>query len=58
MKCSIVVPVYNCEKYICDTLESVKKQSFADWELIIVDDGSKDDSGIICDEYAKNDERI
>lgn len=48
---SIVVPVYNCEKYIKQCIESVVYQSFTDWELILVDDGSTDASPAICDEY-------
>ena len=52
MKISIVVPVYNCENYICDCIESVICQSRSDWELILVDDGSTDGSSKICDEYS------
>lgn len=55
---SIIVPVYNVEKYLSQCIESIKSQTFEDWELILVDDGSPDNSGIICDEYAKTDRRI
>lgn len=49
---SILIPVYNVEKYLSVCLESVLQQSFTDYEIILVDDGSKDSSGQICDEYA------
>lgn len=55
---SVIVPVYNTGKYIKDCLESVVGQTFRDFELILVDDGSTDDSPSICDFYAKNDDRI
>lgn len=55
---SIIVPVYNVEKYLHQCVESVLKQSFKDWELILVNDGSLDNSGAICDQYAKKDCRI
>ena len=55
---SVIVPIYNIEKYIRRCIESVLSQSFADFELILVDDGSPDNSGAICDEYAEKDERI
>ena len=57
-KISIIIPVYNAEKYLCNCLDSVLKQSFADWEMLLVDDGSKDSSPAICDEYAAKDDRI
>ena len=50
---SILVPVYNVEKYLAACIESVLKQTFTDYELILADDGSTDSSGAICDEYAK-----
>ena len=50
---SVVVPVYNAEKYLSDCVESILGQSYAAWELILVDDGSTDDSGAICDSYEK-----
>ena len=50
---SIIVPVYNAEKYIRETIESVKAQTFTDWELILVDDQSKDGSVRIIEEEEK-----
>lgn len=55
---SIIVPVYNVEDYIERCIKSILDQSFREFELILVDDGSLDMSGKICDEYAKNDQRI
>ncbi len=55
---SIIVPVYKTEKYLPQCIESILAQTFADFELILVDDGSPDNSGIICDEYAAKDSRI
>lgn len=55
---SIIVPVYNVEKYLHKCIDSILNQSFCDFELILIDDGSSDDCGTICDEYAKKDERI
>lgn len=55
---SIIVPVYNVEEYIGECIESIISQSLTDWEMILVDDGSSDDSGKICDVYAGKDERI
>ena len=57
-KFSIVVPVYNAEKYICECVDSVLSQSMKDFELILVDDGSTDNSGRMCDGFALQDERI
>lgn len=57
-KISIIVPVYKVEKYLHRCLDSVKNQNFTDWECILIDDGSPDDSGKICDEYAEKDERF
>ncbi len=57
-KISIIIPVYKAEKGIDKTIELVLNQSFHDLELILVDDGSPDNSGAICDEYAKKDPRI
>lgn len=58
MNVSIIVPVYNTEKYLNHCLISILNQSYTDFELILVNDGSKDNSGNICDEFAKNDSRI
>lgn len=55
---SVIVPVYNAERYIRQCLDSVLSQDFADFEIIIVDDGSTDSSFSVCKEYAEKDERI
>lgn len=55
---SMIVPVYQVEKYIAQCIESVLNQTFQNFELILIDDGSKDKSGIICDSYAEMDDRI
>lgn len=55
---SIIIPVYNVEKYIKRCIESVLAQTMKDFELILIDDGSPDKCGKICDEYAKRDSRI
>ena len=57
-KVSIIIPIYNAEQHLRRCIESVLKQDFENFELILVDDGSKDSSGLICDEYAEKDERI
>ena len=58
VKVSVVIPVYNVESFIGECVDSVLSQTFCDFELILVDDGSIDKSGCICDEYAKNDTRV
>ena len=58
MKVSIIVPVYNVEKYITRCVESLINQTLEDIQIILVDDGSKDQSGKLCDEYADKDNRI
>lgn len=55
---SIIVPVYNTAKYLHRCLDSILQQSFKDFEVLLVDDGSTDNSGEICDEYAAKDSRI
>lgn len=55
---SVIVPVYNVENKIRRCIDSILAQTFTDFELILVDDGSPDNSGVICDEYAKKDSRI
>ena len=57
-KISIIIPVYNVDKYLRLCLNSILIQTFADFEVILVDDGSTDGSGAICDEYGAKDERI
>ena len=57
-KVSVIVPVYNVEKLLERCLNSVLNQSFQDFELLLIDDGSKDSSGQICDNYAKKDQRV
>lgn len=57
-KISIIVPVYKVEPYIHKCIDSILNQTFRDFELILVDDGSPDNCGNICDEYAKRDKRI
>lgn len=57
-KISIIIPVYKVEKYLRRCLDSIVAQTFTDWECILIDDGSPDNSGKICDEYAANDERF
>lgn len=53
MKFSILIPVYNVEPYIRECLDSVMNQTYTDYEVILVDDGSTDGSGMICDEYSR-----
>lgn len=57
-KLSIIVPVYNVEKYLPRCLDSIVAQTFNKWECIMIDDGSQDNSGAICDEYASRDKRF
>lgn len=55
---SIIVPVYNVEKYLNRCIDSIINQTYKNLEIILVDDGSPDNCGMICDEYAKKDDRI
>lgn len=55
---SIIVPVYNVEKFLHRCIDSILAQTFTDFELLLINDGSKDNSGIICDEYAAKDNRV
>ena len=57
-KISVIVPVYNVEKYLRRCIDSILAQAFTDFELLLIDDGSKDKSGEICDEYAVKDKRV
>ena len=57
-KISIIIPVYKAENYIHKCMDSLLKQTFTDYEIILIDDGSPDNSGKICDEYSKIDKRI
>ena len=55
---SVIVPVYNTEKYLHRCIDSILAQTFTDFELLLIDDGSTDNSGTICDEYATKDSRV
>lgn len=55
---SVIIPVYNVENYLARCVDSILNQTFTDFEVILVDDGSTDSSGMICDEYAATDARI
>ena len=57
-KVSVIVPVYNAERYLHRCVDSILAQDFTSFELLLIDDGSKDKSGEICDEYARNDPRV
>ena len=57
-KISIVIPVYNTSKYLSKCLDSVINQSYSNIEIVLVNDGSKDNSGDICDLYSSKDKRI
>ncbi|WP_228413712.1 glycosyltransferase family 2 protein [Chryseobacterium sp. CH21] len=55
---TVIIPVYNAEKFLVETIESVLNQSLKEFELILINDGSVDDSASICEEYQNNDSRI
>lgn len=55
---SIIIPVYNVERYLCQCLDSIIIQTYTNWELILIDDGSEDSSSTICDYYVSKDNRI
>ena len=55
---SVIIPVYKVEQYLDECVASVVNQTYRNLEIILVDDGSPDDSGAICDEYAARDSRI
>ena len=58
MRISIIIPVYDTEQYLHACLDSILSQGFMDYEVLLIDDGSKDGSGAICDDYARKDNRI
>ena len=58
MKISVIIPIYNVGKYLNECVDSILSQTFTDFELILVDDGSTDSSGDICDQYAAHDKRV
>ena len=55
---SVIIPVYKVEKYIAECIESILAQTYTNFRLILVDDGTPDNAGKICDEYALKDNRI
>ncbi len=58
LRFSFIVPVYNVQKYLAHCVASIESQTIRDWEMILVDDGSTDNSGKLCDEFGKEDARI
>lgn len=58
MKLSIIIPVYNIAAYLDEAVQSVREQSFTNWEIILVDDGSTDNSPVLCDQWVERDDRI
>lgn len=58
MKISIIIPIYNVQKYLPQCLDSLLAQTYTDWEALLIDDGSTDKSGVICDKYALRDSRF
>ena len=58
VKISVIMPVYKVEKFVGKTIESILSQTLTEFELFAIDDGSPDNSGKICDDYAKKDSRI
>ncbi len=58
VKISVIVPIYNVEKYLKKCLDSIINQTFKEFEIILVDDGSTDNSEMICKEYRRKDSRI
>ena len=55
---SVIVPIYNAEKYLKKCIDSITNQTYPDLQIILEDDGSEDNCSAICDEYAKQDQRI
>ena len=58
MLISVIIPIYNTEKFLIKSLNSLKNQTYKQMEFILVNDGSTDNSGSICDEYCQQDERF
>jgi glycosyltransferase involved in cell wall biosynthesis len=58
MRFSVLVTVYNAERYVGACLDALCAQTYADFEIVVVDDGSSDGSGRICDSYAERDRRV
>lgn len=57
-KISVIIPIYNAEKYLHRCIDSILSQSYCNLEILLIDDGSKDASGNICDQYAIKDRRV
>ena len=57
-KVTIIVPVYNIENYLPHSVKSIQQQTYSNLEIILIDDGSSDNSGLLCDQYANSDNRI
>lgn len=57
-KVSVIIPIYNVEKYLNECIESILQQTLSDLELILINDGSSDNSSKICEDYVKKDKRI
>lgn len=55
---SVIVPVYNSELYINECIKSIIDSNYQNWELLLIDDGSTDKSGTICDQWSQRDSRI
>ena len=55
---SVIVPVYNAQDYLCRCIDSIINQIYTDLEVVLVDDGSKDNSAQICEEYERKDHRF
>ena len=55
---SVIIPVYNAEKYLHRCIDSILAQTYTDFELLLINDGSNDGSGMICDAYAAKDSRV